>query len=1581
MASLIEQIIEKTEKIPVDPSGNMLIKSSDYGLDFMNAFFANVLKQDSIQLTNAVKVPPEKEKVTVTGTAGLYGYKDLALNFTFDVKDGQVIGTVSADFPAGYQPVMPVLTWVKAGNISFVTGISEKFKLVSFDFKLSILGNDSSGKGIPVEISNQSGSEWEVKVAEGVSQGVTPAEITSLLAGQQIDKFIPSSLAAILNGFSINSLDVRYNPQLSTVSYFTVGFSVTNGWTIVDNAVVLLPGLQINLTLINPTDAAKRQTTANIIAVFQLGNVNVPIYLGASLGSTSNWVFGLQPGKTVTLPSFSSLLALAGGEDFMKSLPQGLSQIPQIKINELLVSFNATDKVLTRLQFGVETVSSWPVLPDYFEIEKMNIDFDIINLTLPASRKVYGTLYGLFKIGTDNYLMCSIEKTDENPEWTIIAGLPPGKVVNLTAIAIKLFAGKVIVPQGIPDFTFGVLQVKVVPALKSFQFDAQSDTAWHITDKISINVFKLNFTRDPNNTVTPIKGSVATSLQIGAVQVDLSASLNNTPGGGWQFDGSTKKGDPIVIGDAIAYIVSKFNVGEPPAWIRTIALQNLAVGFNSLSKNFSFQVGAKIIFTTTELDATVKFALTNNGNNSFTNTLDGTIVIKHASGKGESVFKINFITGTTDTRLNASWAAADPAAYLQLGDILGALGLEMPQIPEGLNLALKSATLMYDFSSSTLGLSVESATYGKAVFIATKNPADQKWIFFFGLSSAKVIDLANLPILDKLTFIDEGKLEITAINVNLISVTADKTLAAFIDKKIQDLLPDYKNYPQVPVDGMNGKVSFSMTVNIGGTLYPVNLVLGAEQEDMQLVSVGDDAVATKWFNIQKNFGPLYFDKIGIGYKDSRIYVLVNVAATASGLNVALNGFGISSAITTFDIAFHLDGIAITYSSGPVLISGGFMGSFKPVNLYGDILVKTSTLMIGGIGGYTEVAGKPSMFLYAVLKYPLGGPAFFFITGLAAGFGFNRRLVMPDITEVANFPFVAWAMPGGGGPSPDPTKNVEQQVKGVLADIVQKGIVAPQVGSNWLAAGISFTSFEVVNSFALLTVIFGTRFEIYLLGLSRVVIPPGSGGSSGVPPVAFAELAIKASYVDGTGLVSIDGRLTDNSYVLAKACHLTGGFAFYFWFSGDHEGDFVITLGGYNPAYPVPAHYPKVPRLGINWKVNDNLLIRGNLYFALTSNAVMAGGLLEATWESGGIKAWFIVQADFLIMWKPFHYDIVAYTDIGASFRVNLLFTTQTVTIHVGVGLHIWGPEFSGTATIHLYIISFTISFGAASPNKTRTISWQEFTKEMLPQQPAAALSSGQVNPVADVCKLTVSNGLLMQLSEKDGELNWIVNAEKFELLTDAVIPSKDWNLHNTIQPDVVIQLAPGLTAVANNVDFGVRPVGLDNASFTSTQIIEITNNTKAAAIFHATPVLKNVPKGLWQKVGFTPGGNPQVGDPLKDATLRDVLTGFSLVPFTSCPASTLPIKLQYLQYTLDQQLQHFRWNQPYVPVTDPFNGDTVQDTIMMTPATANRPLLLNAISNAGFETDKQINVDGLAAAGTYYLLSEPFMRLLGEEKN
>lgn len=75
MSTLITQIIDKMEAIPVQPNGDMLLTPADFSLDFMDTFFQQVLQQDTLLLTNAQKPPPGTDTVTVKGTSGLLGYK------------------------------------------------------------------------------------------------------------------------------------------------------------------------------------------------------------------------------------------------------------------------------------------------------------------------------------------------------------------------------------------------------------------------------------------------------------------------------------------------------------------------------------------------------------------------------------------------------------------------------------------------------------------------------------------------------------------------------------------------------------------------------------------------------------------------------------------------------------------------------------------------------------------------------------------------------------------------------------------------------------------------------------------------------------------------------------------------------------------------------------------------------------------------------------------------------------------------------------------------------------------------------------------------------------------------------------------------------------------------------------------------------------------------------------------------------------------------------------------------------------------------------------------------------------------
>lgn len=929
-----------------------------------------------------------------------------------------------------------------------------------------------------------------------------------------------------------------------------------------------------------------------------------------------------------------------------------------------------------------------------------------------------------------------------------------------------------------------------------------------------------------------------------------------------------------------------------------------------------------------------------------------------------------------DSTLKAEWAALDEKSYLQFEDIAKAFGFSPPEIPQDLDLSLKSASFTYDFTNKTLVLEAQSANYGKAIFVAVN--ANQTWQYFFGLEIDKPINLTNLPLIDDLVPA-EDTVEIDGIQVVISSAAVDNNLATQINALIDDGYPKVPNKDQ---QGMPEGLNFSMNVNLGGTLYPIILQTSAKQAQnaplpiVSSSSTGNITTATSsdgvhWFNIQKTFGPISLQKMGVQYKDGRIILLVNASLTASGLTIGLVGFGVGSSIKTFDPVFSIQGIDVTYSNGGVEISGGLLGTFDPPNFIGELMLSAESLTIAGLAGYSSLSGNPSLFLYAVLDYPIGGPAFCFVTGLAAGFGYNRNLLIPDVSGVANFPLIQWAQ-GINAPPMDMKGDIGAQVNQALQSLQDSGIIAPSLGQYWVAFGLKFTSFKLVDSFALAVIKFGSDFEIDILGTSSVSIPPDMPS-----PVAYAELELLVSFKPDSGLLAISGQLTPNSYVLSQACHLSGGFAYYFWFAKENAGNFVMTLGGYNPHFNPPNFYPKVPRLAINWQVSNELIVKGDEYFALTSRAIMAGGGLSATWSSGPISAWFDVQADFLIAYLPFHYYISASVSIGASFSIDLLFCSITITIHVGADLEIWGPEFAGVATVDLDIISFTIRFNDHAQSTQTTISWSDFVKQLLP-----GTSSSEALIGADISdsmlSINVSKGLNKKLSDDGTELDFVVNAEQFEMIITTTIPSKTFSATN------LLNLADGQPSP--NTNFGCGPTGTDDQNFTSALVIDIRslssskhNGSAIEPELDAFYILSNVPKSFWEKTEFDGNHTPIISDPLNDTLISNVMTGIKIVPKIKTPDHTLPIDLEDLEYTIDDNIQHFMFGNGWAPTSDPFSKETVQDSIMSTIAQNNRNKILNA-ANQIVPFINFVDVQNLACTKGYDLMSEPVLSLLGEDK-
>lgn len=1090
---------------------------------------------------------------------------------------------------------------------------------------------------------------------------------------------------------------------------------------------------------------------------------------------------------------------------------------------------------------------------------------------------------------------------------------------------------------------------------------------------------------DPLKTVQ-VGGLIRATGKLGSVDIGVSAI--HPASGGWSFNGYIGKDDGVPIGALVGGLAHQFGVTLPDA-LTSFTLNDFEFAFDTQTYDASGHFTLEFDVNGTPVDLTVSAALTHQAaTNAYKVAVDAKLML------GTSELEVTF--GESPSTFTASWT--DAAHPLEFTDIAARFGFTgVPPIPASLDLQLVEVSLTYDFGPKTLAITAKSKSYGSAAFVAR----DGK--YFFGVRIDEKIHLTDLPLL-KSVFSPYEAVVIEDIQA-VISSDLDPIEAAAINQLLKG-----EGLPQVPGAGLSTGVALSMTFQAGSYKQSLSISTGeggtrrgnggtsppprTGPASGSTVASSRSPDGTVWYDLQKKFGPVSFQKVGIRYqssadkKDGALFIVMNAGLDAGGLTISVLGLGVSSPLTTFQPRFNIDGLAVSLAEGPVEVSGGLMGTVDPLNFYGELVLGFSAVTVSALGGYAEYEGHPSFFLYAVVDYPIGGPLFFFVTGIAAGLGFNRALVIPDITGVTAFPLVAWAR-GIGAPGMDPSGDIGAQVTKVVSTLSTSGVVAPALGAYWLALGVRFTSFEIIDAFALLTVTFGARFEIDLLGVATLAIPPKAD-----TPIARAELALEASFAPDEGLLSVEGQLTNNSYVLDPAAHLTGGFAFYSWFAGEHEGDFVVTLGGYNPNFTVPAHYPKIPRLGLNWQVvPDELTIQGDLYFALTSNAVMAGGELSAVWSSGPIRAWFTVWADFLMIFKPFHYFISAGIDLGASFSIKILFVHVSVTIHVGVGLNLWGPPFAGVATVHLYIISFDIHFGDGDPQQDTTLPWDQFVDELLPAAPPARRptaaprfqrSQSTAAPPDDgkpvIVQVSVTQGLVKTLDTTPTHPWYLVSGETFQCQVSTAIPFKTatWAGIAELAPDDQQPQDEGGHVIQPNTAFSAGIAGISAADFHPALSIDVESEEDAT--LYGVRVLRNAPKALWETKSFS-NGVPQV-DPntgLTSTTIPNALSGFVLIPEPPTPDHTLPIPLPALEFTLED-VEPFTWSDPTYPTTDSFTDQTVAGTITDANVAMVRGLILGAMAGQSITVDTAVDVQRLSDASNDDLMAAPKLSLLGEQR-
>jgi hypothetical protein len=421
--------------------------------------------------------------------------------------------------------------------------------------------------------------------------------------------------------------------------------------------------------------------------------------------------------------------------------------------------------------------------------------------------------------------------------------------------------------------------------------------------------------------------------------------------------------------------------------------------------------------------------------------------------------------------------------------------------------------------------------------------------------------------------------------------------------------------------------------------------------------------------IQKTLGPLEIAALLVDVREESFAVGLDLGFELGPILVAARELGLRIHYDDGDVEPFLHGLALSMDTDIVKLAG-FFGAVddEGVTDYvgGAVVSVAGYFELSAIGGYTQLPApddSTSLFIFASLVAPLGGPPWFFVTGVAGGFGYNRSLPAPGL--LLKHPFLM-VMTGeiavGSG-------NAAQDLA-----LLSEHFAALK-GQHWIAAGIQFTAFGFIHGKVVVAIGFGKYFSMQILGMA----------SFGIEPICYFEIGIEVTADEEKFIMR--ARLSPNSYVVhPDIFSLQGDFALAAWYQEPHKGDFLFSIGGYHPLFAKPGHYPELIRVGAKASVYGFVHLSVEVFFCCTPQALMAGARASLWAEFAGIEAGLDVYADVLMKWDPFF--------LRARLGVHVWFVFFG-RHEIGVDLDIWTPEFGGVATIDLALVEFDIEFGAS----------------------------------------------------------------------------------------------------------------------------------------------------------------------------------------------------------------------------------------------------------------------------------------------
>jgi hypothetical protein len=1252
-------------------------------------------------------------------------------------------------------------------------------------------------------------------------------------------------------------------------------------------------------------------------------------------------------------------------------------------------------------------------------LKNIDIVFQVIPGTQGAKTQVSASVQGT----VNDWLL--LKGAFSQGYYTFYAGL--ARPVTI-AEAYKFFSGTD--TAGLPELEIDELDVSfTVPpgATESFAWSGgiSVDGNWELFKKPFVMaleglLFKASRSTDGKSAFTA--GAI-----LNIDDYSMSIEGDYTTDSGWTLSGNLALHEE---GQNLSQISSRISnqfqlkdtsTSSLPHFLTAWQVKNLAAQYSTKSNDFDFTADIKNSdIPALDLGFGIHLAHTET---SITKTFDATAKYKgtNVDVKFDIEIKIQNNTGSVPARIvtfTGTYKAVKPP---KLSDLLQAvsqdlkMNVELPQ-ELGLDAEAKDFALLVQQTDSNpvqlelagdMGLQIAGsnldiyAAYTNKVAYDSefKQPANNgdNPAYVIGAAFGGIINLAGLPFVGKLPGINKLAIDKLGFFYTNAPVASGQKLY-FEVPQLEGAGKLAPNPTQTTLTntGFNFTAAFGTlnnttppTVNPFGSM-PLALPTNPAQKTPPPFAVAPAKPLSpiSWIDINKTFGPFTLKQIGLNYSKGEATIGMSAGLALSSFNLEVQGLSVSFPMplpgqqAAGKVSFNLQGLGLDIKEPGFELGGFFLKDETGgiTSFYGQVIVKVGTFGLQAIGGYSPGVDPPAFFIYLKMDVPLGGPPFLFVTGLAGGFGINSKLNLPTIEGMPTCILLPHNAPDQAGSASDAIKNILPQLKSIFGK--------PQPGEYWIAAGVQFTSFEMINAFALVTVSFGVDLQIGLLGTASMTFPTGVD-----KPVAYVEIDILATYTQSAGLLAIDGRVSPASYIYGGFVKLAGGFSFYTWLSGPNKGEFVVSLGGYHPAFKKPDFYPAVPRLSIAFGLGP-FQVSGQAYFALTPGMLMAGMHMQAIWDAGPLKAWLGAGIDFLIAWAPFHYEAGAYIVIGVSLDLGLF----TIKIHVGAELKVWGPPFGGVANVDLDIVTFSIHFGAAQ-ELPAPIGWNTFKSSFLPQetkkdgakvnsfaaQDLRAMDAG-TDSVSNIIKASVNEGLLQK---NVGGYDWVLDADKFSIVTSSTIPanfarfnpddkkvrdaniSGDSNLYDLDKVNAPYLVLNGEKIFDKdkklvwNPDLHIGPMNKKNVS--SYHFIKILKRNAAGEFkepvntFMLQPVLLDSSAALWAE------NKPEktANDP---SHVLSALTGFIIKPIPRQPDLVKDILLEELLFEINPEV-NFSCQKPagngfvVTAQTDSQKNQIINVSGLATEQITSSGYVLNGLNHPWVHTQRNAILDDLMNNG------------------